>query len=380
MSHVYIYVSESGMIYCFTKNEAEKLASEFGFPRESFTLVNNREDYERCLKSRMERERQRNEELKRAISSGDEKKIKELKEMPPGFSIFSRRFSKEMKKPEYVHPCVPKNTLSVIGYILNKTLRSNEIILKKLGESKGSDMDISSDDEESDDEESDEKDLSSDEDSEINVLSPYAEDFQILLDRKVINSRIYGPIYTRHSRPGVDRKEIINYISNAIQKNADNVRVALKVGRTFKDEKGNYSGHIFSIYVDISPGTGSIPNRLSNVIVVDTTPVRIDPTILINTIKAYLGPLNLDTRYTYYEFPLNDLLSEYKDRATGLQRVEGMLKIQGYCAAWVLYFIDQVFNNDREISDVYRELLDMSPVENTAMIIHWWDDMLRKAR
>jgi hypothetical protein len=181
----------------------------------------------------------------------------------------------------------------------------------------------------------------------------------------VIETRLFGKIY-RHNYTKF-KDELKKFLE---EKENFNGTIILKIADSFSERK-----HIYSLFVEV------MDNEIIEFNIVDTGTTPIDTNIYVKTISKIL-------ELPYEEsFSINFLFntSNFFQYGMGLQKGEEELNIKGYCYAWMFYFIynfirieknQNIFLDSQEnLEYIYSYLFSKKEVI-TALIIHWWDNII----
>ena len=183
----------------------------------------------------------------------------------------------------------------------------------------------------------------------------------------VIETRLLGKIYRHnYTRFKDELKEFLEENQNF------NGTIILKITDKFSERK-----HIYSLFLEI------MDNEITEFNIVDTGITPIDTSIYIKTISKILG-MSYD-KSSSINFLFNK--SNFFDHGIGLQKSEDEMNIRGYCYAWMFYFVynfiriekkPNIFlDSEENLEYIYKYLFFKKDIL-TALIIHWWDNIIIK--
>ena len=110
--------------------------------------------------------------------------------------------------------------------------------------------------------------------------------------------------------------------------------------------------------------------------IIDTVPFTGDVKKFVRKLKDAVEPRITIPDDIKVFLPLNEIADDfgidYDDDLVSLQTSESVMSRQGYCTAWVLYFIYQI-TLGRNVKDIYKYMiLDKSNAAMTSRIMRWW--------
>ena len=199
------------------------------------------------------------------------------------------------------------------------------------------------------------------------ILNGFVDDIYIYEDR-IMDTQYYGKMYGKRISPSFEEK--LKQLSDV-----EEIMLIAKVITV-----NNQSSHIQPVFINI------FNKEIQDIHVVDTSSNH-EQELFIKTLLVSLNKyFKVDMTQLDYSFYFE------RNNFTGsLQKDERMtnsdneLNLKGYCGAWTLFFIYNFirFNaidgeyGDEDIFDgVYRFLNKKSDML-TAMIMHWWDNVVR---
>lgn len=197
------------------------------------------------------------------------------------------------------------------------------------------------------------------------ILNGFVDDIYIYEDR-VINTRLYGSIYTKRISE--------NFKEKLQQMNTDeDIMLIIKIITVNND-----SSHIQTAFVNI------FDNEIQDIHVLDTAP-NPNRNLFITTLLATLNFTVSGNFQSYFYFERNISTIESLQKDERITVSDNELNLKGYCGAWTLFFIynfirfnaiDGDYLDENIFDGIYRFLNNKSNML-TAMIIHWWDNVVK---
>ena len=202
------------------------------------------------------------------------------------------------------------------------------------------------------------------------ILNNFVDDIYIYEDN-IINIQDYGNIYTKR----ISKK----FKQKLKELNTDeNIMLIIKIITI-----NNESSHIQTAFVNIFNG------QIQDIHVLDTAPNPNQKLFIATLLATLLATLKFavseDLEYYFYFERNNFIKSLQKDERITDSDTE--LNLKGYCGAWTLFFIYNFIRfNAITINDDYLDenifdgiyiYLNTKSNMLTAMIIYWWDNVVK---
>lgn len=197
------------------------------------------------------------------------------------------------------------------------------------------------------------------------ILNGFVDDIYIYEDR-VINTQLYGPIYGKRISD--------NFKEKLQQMNTDeDIMLIIKIITVNND-----SSHIQTAFVNI------FDNEIQDIRVLDTAP-NPNQNLFISTLVAAFKIAVSENFQSYFYFERNISTIESLQKDERITVSDNELNLKGYCGAWTLFFIynfirfnviDGDYLDENIFDGIYRFLNNKSNML-TAMIIHWWDNVVK---